>query len=215
MHETHWPMGLDNKRCSKYSLSGIIIHSGQATAGHYYTFIRRTDGSWEECNDLKISPWDMHSRMEADCYGGADDYSSSNYTFYSQGNSSKSAYMLIYKQRNSEKTVHRITDLSQFVPKSLGESIRLDNDIIEKIRRVYDPSYLNFLADLIVHIGETELRLCKANFNYAEKQQVDGGVELYCFVLRAVVYIYRNAKDATRIKEVSGILKKLFSLIIL
>ena len=53
MHETHWPTDLDNERSSKYSLSGIIIHSGQATAGHYYSFIRRADGSWEECNDLK------------------------------------------------------------------------------------------------------------------------------------------------------------------
>merc|ERR1712070_900219 len=101
--------------------------------------------------------------MEADCFGGAAKSFSSAYSFYSQKPSTTSAYMLIYrkneiKEENAEETL----GLASFVPKALGESIRADNGIIEKLRKVYDPSYLNFLADLIVHIGETELSLCKA-----------------------------------------------------
>ena len=149
--------------------------------------------------------------MEADCFGGAAKSFSSAYSFYSQKPSTTSAYMLIYrkneiKEVNAEETL----GLASFVPKPLGESIRADNGIIEKLRKVYDPSYLNFLSDLIVHIGETELNLCKANVNYAKQQQVDQGVELYCFVLRAVLYVFRNAKDSSRFEEVSSVLRKLF-----
>ena len=211
MHETHWPSDSAERTGTKYRLSGIIIHSGQATTGHYYAFIRQDDGTWQECNDLKVVPWDSQSRMEADCFGGAAKSFSSAYSFYSQKPSTTSAYMLIYrkneiKEVNAEETL----GLASFVPKPLGESIRADNGIIEKLRKVYDPSYLNFLSDLIVHIGETELNLCKANVNYAKQQQVDQGVELYCFVLRAVLYVFRNAKDSSRFEEVSSVLRKLF-----
>lgn len=29
----------NSKQCTKYQLSGIVVHSGQASGGHYYSYI--------------------------------------------------------------------------------------------------------------------------------------------------------------------------------
>ena len=34
------PSDLDGRQVRKYRLRGIVVHSGQASGGHYYSFIR-------------------------------------------------------------------------------------------------------------------------------------------------------------------------------
>lgn len=57
-----------------YRLHGVVVHSGTAFAGHYYSYIRARDGEqgggqWWCFDDGNVSVWDP-SRLEADCYGG-------------------------------------------------------------------------------------------------------------------------------------------------
>ena len=40
----HLPRGEQASPCSQYSLVGVVVHSGTAFAGHYYSFIRRRRG---------------------------------------------------------------------------------------------------------------------------------------------------------------------------
>ena len=82
-----------------YELIGIIVHSGQANAGHYYSFIKETrsrTNRWYRFNDTSVDEIDFNEQMlEDECFGG---------TFRSQKDSSSdertrfwNAYMLIYQ----------------------------------------------------------------------------------------------------------------------
>ncbi|KFM65449.1 Ubiquitin carboxyl-terminal hydrolase 24, partial [Stegodyphus mimosarum] len=61
-----------------YELVGIIVHSGQANAGHYYSYIkeRRFDGGvntgkWFKFNDITVEEFEMNDMtLEAECFGG-------------------------------------------------------------------------------------------------------------------------------------------------
>lgn len=75
-----------------YELVGIVVHSGQASAGHYYSFIKERKQSenasrnrWLKFNDTTVEEFDMNdSNLEAECFGGtykAKSYDSSKILF--------------------------------------------------------------------------------------------------------------------------------------
>ena len=92
-----------------YKLVGIVVHNGNASAGHYYSFINvdPEKDHWVEFNDSTISEFDF-SKVEAECYGGngGPDESGAAYmeeigdiaNIISCGRS-KSAYMLVYEKK--------------------------------------------------------------------------------------------------------------------
>lgn len=63
-----------------YELVGVIVHSGQASAGHYYSYIkdRRGDpltnpnkGRWFKFNDTSVEQVEMNDALlEQECFGG-------------------------------------------------------------------------------------------------------------------------------------------------
>lgn len=61
---------------ANYELVGVVVHSGQANAGHYYSFIkeRRKNGDrsrWLKFNDTTVEEFDMNdTTLEAECFGG-------------------------------------------------------------------------------------------------------------------------------------------------
>ncbi|KAK4305331.1 hypothetical protein Pmani_022773 [Petrolisthes manimaculis] len=65
---------------ASYELVGVIVHSGQASAGHYYSYIkdRRGDpltnpnkGHWFKFNDTTIEEVEMNDALlEQECFGG-------------------------------------------------------------------------------------------------------------------------------------------------
>ena len=77
-----------------YELRGIVVHSGTAFAGHYYSYIKdRESGKWHCFDDVSVDEWDC-STMAADCFGGK--YRPSvNAVEYDRPNS---AYMVLYER---------------------------------------------------------------------------------------------------------------------
>ncbi|XP_056894156.1 ubiquitin carboxyl-terminal hydrolase 24 isoform X2 [Takifugu flavidus] len=58
-----------------YELVGVVVHSGQAHAGHYYSFIKDRRGSargrWYKFNDTVVEEFDMNDEtLEYECFGG-------------------------------------------------------------------------------------------------------------------------------------------------
>ena len=57
-----------------YELIGIVIHSGQANAGHYYSFIKNTqcnNNQWYRFNDTLVEEIQLTEQMlEEECFGG-------------------------------------------------------------------------------------------------------------------------------------------------
>lgn len=58
-----------------YELVGVVVHSGQAHAGHYYSFIKDRrgcgKGKWYKFNDTVIEEFDLNDEtLEYECFGG-------------------------------------------------------------------------------------------------------------------------------------------------
>ncbi|XP_033884099.3 ubiquitin carboxyl-terminal hydrolase 24-like isoform X2 [Acipenser ruthenus] len=58
-----------------YELVGVVVHSGQAHAGHYYSFIKdrrgNARGKWYKFNDDVVEEFDMNDEtLEYECFGG-------------------------------------------------------------------------------------------------------------------------------------------------
>ena len=47
-----------------YQLSGVLVHSGNADAGHYYSYIKETEGKnsgkWFEFNDTNVKNFNVN-----------------------------------------------------------------------------------------------------------------------------------------------------------
>ncbi|EFJ41722.1 hypothetical protein VOLCADRAFT_68008 [Volvox carteri f. nagariensis] len=91
------------RNCYLYELKGIVVHSGTAFAGHYYSFIKErprvvAEGSWYRFDDKVVSPWSILD-LEADCFGGRP--TSSTGGGRADAERPYSAYMLFYERRDS------------------------------------------------------------------------------------------------------------------
>ena len=63
-----------------YDLVGVVVHSGQASAGHYYSFIKDRRGNsvtnpnknkWFKFNDTSVEEFEMNDEnLKAECFGG-------------------------------------------------------------------------------------------------------------------------------------------------
>lgn len=67
-----------------YNLIGVVVHTGTAEGGHYYSFIRdRTSGQndrWFLFNDAEVKPFDPQ-QIASECFGGEMMVGSSDRTF--------------------------------------------------------------------------------------------------------------------------------------
>ncbi|KAK3391910.1 hypothetical protein B0T20DRAFT_488983 [Sordaria brevicollis] len=87
-----------------FELVGVLVHSGTAESGHYYSYIRERPSRseqpvWVEYNDDTVTSFDP-SQLENACFGGPDYRSGSDHNgmHYEK---SYSAYMLFYERSSS------------------------------------------------------------------------------------------------------------------
>ena len=54
-----------------YELHGILVHTGTAESGHYFSLIkeREANGQWHRYDDDKVTPWNHELNMDAECFG--------------------------------------------------------------------------------------------------------------------------------------------------
>jgi ubiquitin C-terminal hydrolase len=219
---------------SNYKLKGIVIHSGSANGGHYYSFIKnQNNDDWVEYNDLIVRSWDYKTRLVRDCFGGSSnsDWSS----WQTQSDNHQSAYMLVYERNSlvsdSSNMNHRDDKIDntnrnhsnfygRYLPERIGEQIASENKYFSQLQRTFDTGYLNFLANVIEKITDIEVNSGVKNiYNLPAKEHeiVENayGMDLYYFVLRSYLYIFRRAvsNDTSKYNaKVGKALKKLFAL---
>lgn len=136
-----------------FELVGVLVHSGTAESGHYYSFIRERPStgnveSWVEFNDDVVNSWDPNL-MEASCFGGAD-YRPT----FDNGIVEKtySAYMLFYQRSSSLnkeqallKQSGRPSPLRVDLPADLEFQLRSDNWCLVQRHNLNDPSHIPFV----------------------------------------------------------------------
>lgn len=74
-----------------YDLYGVIVHSGSASNGHYYAFLRTpTDPQWYKFDDSKVSKETVENAINAN---------------FGDENHNYSGYILIYVRRENAKSL--------------------------------------------------------------------------------------------------------------
>merc|ERR1712008_177133 len=104
-----------------YELFSIMIHSGSASGGHYYAYIKDfATGEWFCFNDQSVTKITYDDIRKT--YGGGNSRS-----YYSSWTSSANAYVLMYRQVNKEKNVYSLT--KDTLPKHIKSLVdRMNNE---------------------------------------------------------------------------------------
>ena len=89
-----------------YDLVGIVVHSGQANAGHYYSFIkdRQKNNTWLKFNDTTVEEFEMTDEaLKQECFGGSFKVKKNSGSSHLPENRQRywNAYMLFYESRTS------------------------------------------------------------------------------------------------------------------
>ena len=149
-----------------FELVGILVHSGTAETGHYYSFIRERPvlgdkESWFEFNDDFVGPWDP-ARMDPACFGGVDyrpQYEASG-SSYERANS---AYMLFYQRSSAlgdEKELLRTSGtpgpLRCDLPPRLEAQVKEENWGIVQRHCLHDQSHIPFVHKILSYVWSPE-----------------------------------------------------------
>lgn len=134
-----------------YDLVGVLVHSGNADYGHYYSIIKDQDqNAWFKFDDKHIEKFDL-ANLKDECFGG-ESVHNWNFEGISYGKT-RNAYMLIY-QRSTLAEVVNVDKVEQgviFVNPS--ERIRLgvkkENKEFLRDKFWFSSSYSEFLKGVL------------------------------------------------------------------
>ncbi|KAE8554713.1 hypothetical protein EYB25_003254 [Talaromyces marneffei] len=142
-----------------FELVGVLVHSGTAESGHYYSYIRErptagTKKSWVEFNDADVTSFDP-SKIAEQCFGGSNDYHgpSMGHTRFGKV---WNAYMLFYQrvsrmdaERELYKPTMKDTPVHVPLPLDLGNHIAMENEIFIRTYCLLDPYHAYFIRCLL------------------------------------------------------------------
>jgi len=167
LKDPNQPIAADN-----FTLVGVLVHSGNAESGHYYSYVRERPcesgdrGGWVEFNDADVARFDP-SNIPDQCYGGlSDPMPYSTMRFHKTWN----AYMLFY-QRTSSMKVERERHLpivpgvpvKEAIPLELGNLIAVDNERFIRRYCFFDPEHAKFIRSLLEQHQLLGKGLCSEN----------------------------------------------------
>jgi len=142
-----------------YNLAGVVVHTGTADGGHYYSFIRdrySSAGSWYLFNDAEVKPFDP-SQIAAECFGGemmtkTYDAVTEKYMDVSF-EKTHSAYMLFYEHVSMSEIDQPPRRLK--LQQELQDWIWEDNVQFLHDKLIFDMGYFNFMWQFCHSIPKT------------------------------------------------------------
>ena len=178
-----------------FELVGVLVHSGTAESGHYYSYAKErvVDGEddedddgdrWFEFNDEIVKQWSL-SNLENCAFGGLEQRPT-----HGVGNTScskpYSAYMLFYQripvlkggQRQTTTQADQVMTLRDELDPDLRRYIGQENHVLLRRYCLYDPVHVKFVmdcfgraAELAVHHYESQSGI-EADADLAASQAV-------------------------------------------
>jgi len=139
-----------------FELTGVIVHSGTADSGHYYSFIRQRPSvkdkqhCWVQFNDQDVTVFDVNQLQDA-CFGGTAGEGSffGMPKFYN-------AYMLFYQRTSSIQRTEQqymqhdaINPVRLSLPFEMEQHISQQNEIFLRSYCLQDPTHATFVRQLL------------------------------------------------------------------
>ncbi|XP_058833231.1 probable ubiquitin carboxyl-terminal hydrolase FAF isoform X2 [Topomyia yanbarensis] len=159
----------DDSTETRYQLTGIVVHSGQASGGHYFSYIlhKAPDGSekWHKFDDGEVSECKMNEdeEMKAQCFGG--DYMGEVYDNnlkriqYRRQKRWWNAYMLFYTRCDHTPVIHTncVEQLSLAeskhcilpMPAPIERSVRTQNIRFLHAKSLFSVEFFTFIKKLV------------------------------------------------------------------
>jgi ubiquitin carboxyl-terminal hydrolase 34 len=191
----------------EFELVGVLVHTGTAESGHYYSYIRdrvsiAETPSWLEFNDSDVSYFNPNS-IPAACFGGSDN---SNAAYV---NKPFSAYMLFYQRKFSLTKIdgYSVGILQKNARLLNLEQLRLqivkDNQQSLKQYCMFGPNYICFLRRLLTGAGIEE------KLGQEISTRDTNTDEILRLSLYALDQIYSRFKDSTELEFLGNVIGQL------
>ena len=147
----------------EYKLMGVLVHSGIAEAGHYYSLTcDRQSGKWFEFNDHTVKEFPIEDLKE-ECFGGTG-FTSVNSVWGGQTyQRSRSAYMLVYERVKPEPipedSLEEVTAREEAMTKwkienqsrEILQGVWAENMEFLRDRQYFDRTYHHFLKAFVAN----------------------------------------------------------------
>ena len=141
-----------------FGLTGILVHSGTAESGHYYSYTRerpidcRQGPNWVEFNDSDVSRFNPKN-IPDQCFGGESDTSPYSTACFPKA---WNAYMLFYQRITAmdvelERHHPTATDVpvKEEIPLDIGKMIAVQNEHFIRKYCFFDPAHTAFARCLL------------------------------------------------------------------
>jgi ubiquitin carboxyl-terminal hydrolase 9/24 len=146
-----------------YELIGIVIHSGQANAGHYYSFIKdirrrqsNNTNQWYRFNDTSVEEIQLTEQMlEEECFGGTFRVQKDHNNSTEERTRFWNAYMLIYQCIEPSKLLPPPPPIPSS-PNTTRSSRHIPGTAV-RVHRSNQRDSLSQLADLVVRSENSDL----------------------------------------------------------
>ncbi|CAL8103226.1 unnamed protein product [Calicophoron daubneyi] len=184
---------------TKYTLRGVVVHSGQASAGHYYSFIRQycpqtRSYRWYKYddNEVSLSRMDDENEAKSQWFGGEptdDPYDLSKISYSWNSKRWWNAYILFYEREDFQN--HIVSDPA--LTNEVSVTPRLKK-LIHRENVEYLHQQMQFhplLASFVANLTQITLELCKFAPNSSEELSL------------AVLRLLTNFSFAVRFQHVS------------
>ncbi|KAL5003429.1 hypothetical protein BDV10DRAFT_154983 [Aspergillus recurvatus] len=190
-----------------FELVGVLVHSGTAESGHYYSYIRERPTAngrsiWVEFNDSDVTRFDP-GRIGEQCFGGYSDSLHSTSAGQVRFNKVWNAYMLFYQRvssMESAKSTYNAVENHYPVrvplPVALANHIVMENELFVRTYCLLDPYHSVFVRYLVSQLNEE--RLAKSE----PRSKLD---KLIVFIaLDTVEQLLSRTKDLTGFENLIG-----------
>nr|CCA20199.1 predicted protein putative [Albugo laibachii Nc14] len=163
-----------------YGLRGILIHSGVAQGGHYYSFIYDSElERWFRYDDEEVIPFDP-AKIEEECFGGVQRRS-----WHGSGNPVEmevfsNALMLFYEKKIPGQLME-INDTAEasVIRCPFETEVRNSNEAFLQTTYLYDVEFQDFLREMVQsrYIKERSEETHESNDDSPEHGRTDSNIQ--------------------------------------
>jgi len=195
-----------------FELAGVLVHTGTAETGHYYSYMRlpyddlQGRPAWAEFNDTEVTSFD-YNRMADSCFGGYWSDSETHLQFPRSWN----AYMLFYQRTTTAERVRRASIATSSsvgvrpeIPASITTSIIDENETLIRRYCLYDPVHAHFTKGFVSALKNFDSGVCSGDHRLEE--------QVYTMAIEYAVNVAARIKSGTEFETlITTVLKQVIA----